>query len=275
MKIAISRKIRVSLKFIWAAAHAHVGQENNVSIRDIPWNERRTCWVACIDLLGFSRMVRLDGWSMIASIYEQSLEQLTEGPTHHYPVQYAWFSDTFLLFTPSDSGQDFSFIESRARHFCQGLVAKKITLRGAMACGEFLAHPEENVFIGSALVDAYRQCEDQDWVGFSLTKTAVRRMEELDLSPTERLNYRFWNVPRKSGNSPKEGLLSLILGGARESLDKNPCYRPLQEMAAAAPKDHVRRKYDHALAFIEKFGVVYAQQALSADLRGAGAPRVG
>jgi hypothetical protein len=223
----------------------------------IPWLNVRSRWVTCIDLLGFSRTVRESDWATVISTYLQSLEQLVDGPRRSNAVEYAWFSDTFILYTHDDSAACFAEIEARARFFANGLITLRIPLRGALSCGDFFAHKESGIFIGQALVDAYRLCEDQDWIGFVLSLAAMRRMREIGFPPDERLNYRYWPIPRKTGDSPEGGLPALLLGGPSRDLDRNLCYTTLREMRELVSAEHIRAKYDRTIHILQEMGTIH------------------
>lgn len=228
---------------------------HEINTSNIPWYEMTRRWVVCVDLLGFSRTVRQGDWPTIISLYEQSMEQLTKGSGRNQRVDYAWFSDTFLLYTSDDSAASFASIEVRTRYFVQGLLTCHIPMRGALSCGDFFAYPAGYVFVGSALVEAYRLCEDQDWVGFALSPSAVDQMRAVGLPPEERLNYRYWPVPLKTATSPAT-LPALVLGGPTEAQQANDCYKALSQMRARVHEEHIRRKYDRALEFLEKVGTI-------------------
>jgi len=218
-------------------------------------------WVACIDLLGFSALVQSQRWPEILATYEQALEQVSEGHIQQNPRDYAWFSDSFVIYSQDDSPASFVEIESRCRWFVDGLITRGIPLRGALACGAFLADSEIGVFVGPALVDAYRLCESQDWIGFSLSASAVGRMEEIELPADERLDYRYWSIPRNGryssdGRQDTARLPALILGGPRERLEDNACYRQLHEMREKISKDEIRIKYDNSIHFLETNGTI-------------------
>jgi hypothetical protein len=232
------------------------GQGESMELSKIPWYQTGRRWVACVDLLGFSQTVRQGDWPSIISVYEQSLEQLVDGAGHRLHVDHAWFSDTFLLYTSDDSAASFADIEMRTRFFVQGLLLRHIPMRGALSCGDFFAHPDSTVFIGPALVDAYRLCEDQDWIGFVLSPSAIEQMKAVGLPPDDRLNYRYWPVPRKTGTSPGGTLLAMVLGGLKLAHQINHCREAISHMRKRVAKDHVRRKYDRALEFLEKCGTV-------------------
>ena len=69
-------------------------------------------WVTYLDLLGFAELVRTD-WVNIFSKYAPIIERYTREdliaiaePT----IEQAWFSDTFLLYSPDDTILSFTAI---------------------------------------------------------------------------------------------------------------------------------------------------------------------
>ncbi|MFP4674386.1 MAG: hypothetical protein ACLFO5_07345 [Opitutales bacterium] len=216
-------------------------------------SEKQTrCWVACIDLLGFSDAVVRGDWATIISIYEQSLEELAESPGRSTRVNYTWFSDTFLLYTNDDSAASFLDIEILARLFVGGLVLRQIPMHGALSCGGFFAHAEDNIFIGPALVEAYRLCEDQNWIGFVLSPSALKQLVAVEIGVDALMKYRYYNIPRKKGKNPRHGLPALILGWPKRNDGRNDCYESLKRMRECAGKCSVRRKYDRTLRFLNE-----------------------
>jgi len=211
-------------------------------------------------------MVIESGCAGVLSSYEQALKELVDGPGKSGPVEFAWFSDTFLLYAQDDSSSSFRQIESRARLFMNALTMRRIPFTGALSCGDFLAQKEDSIFVGRALVESYRLCETQDWIGYVLSPTAVNRMRELGLPLEERLNYRFWSIPQKTRDSAGQELPALLLGGPAYNLGQNDCYAALQEMRNHAHNDRVRAKYDRTLHFLEQRGLIVIVPRIDEDL---------
>lgn len=202
-------------------------------------------------------MVIESGCAGVLSSYEQALQELVDGPGKFTEVEHAWFSDTFLLYSSDDSKGSFVRIEQRVRLFVNALTVRRIPFTGALSCGDFLAQRADSIFIGPALIDAYRLCESQDWVGLVLSRTTASRMRDHGLPPEERLNYRLWPIPlRKAGDSAGLELPALLLGGPARSLAQNPCYAALQEMRNHAQHDRIRAKYDRTLHFLEQRSLI-------------------
>jgi hypothetical protein len=138
-------------------------------------------WVSCFDRLGFK--IYLGNHSLVDAFCDMRwcLNEL-EFHGQLNGVQFAWFSDTFLLYTSDDSRDSFCAIDEAARGFFDELVDAGIPLRGAMAFGDFYADKTGGIFLGNALVDAYEYGQKFDWLGFALHGSALKRMEEVGIS---------------------------------------------------------------------------------------------
>lgn len=225
------------------------------SLTSIPWLSGRRRWVACVDLLGFRNIVqnKIDqksDWPTIASLYSQVLDELTNGPASRKPVQFAWFSDTFLLYTENDNPSDLAAINLCIKWFTRGLIWRYIPFRGALSCGDLLAYKEEAIFIGAALVDAYALCENQNWIGFALHESAEKQIQSLGFTP-ERLEYRRWDIPRKAGNGVHSQASALFLGFPCSGLTTNDPYKWLSTMRDSQTVPEIRVKYENTLVFLE------------------------
>ena len=81
-------------------------------------------------------------------------------------------------------------------------------------------------------------------------------MREVGLPASDRVNYRYWPIPRKTGESPDGGLPALVLGGPSRELDRNLCYSTLREMRTLVSAEHIRAKYDRTIRFLEEMGTI-------------------
>jgi hypothetical protein len=228
--------------------------KENILVADIPWLEIKSRWVAVIDLLGFSHTDWKTNYLSIVTSYELALEQIVHACRNKEAVEYAWFSDTFILYSEDDSASSFVHVESSVRHFLQGLLNHGIPFRGGLSCGDFFAKPKQNIYVGEALVEAYKMSECHNWIGFSFTEKAAKQLEKLCLDPDERLNYRFWNIPLNNGKT-SERRLCLLLGGPKESLEQNFSYCSLKRMKASTSDSNVLLKYENTLQFLAEKGL--------------------
>ena len=92
----------------------------------------------------------------IINIYSQCLDEFTRTQGKEQQIEFAWFSDTFVLYARDDTQSSFMRIEQLSRLFMRGLLQKRIPVRGAISCGEFFADKPNQIFLGGALVDAHK-----------------------------------------------------------------------------------------------------------------------
>jgi hypothetical protein len=121
----------------------------------------RIRWFAYVDLLGFTKRVQKEPMHLLMPDYAECIESLktsTEYGQKNDALLSAWFSDTFIIYTRSDSKEHFTYLESAARGFFQRLTLKKIPARGCISHGHLYSQARKNVFIGSALIQAHQQC---------------------------------------------------------------------------------------------------------------------
>lgn len=138
-------------------------------------------WFTYFDLLGFENLVKNQDINDVLRSYNYVLDTLAiKASNKKNTVSYSWFSDTFILFTKKDTYDDFLSIEKVSRLFFQRLVIKKTPVRGALTIGDLYTQKSKNIFIGKALIDAYKHGENQDWLGFILTPNACRYLKAGD-----------------------------------------------------------------------------------------------
>jgi hypothetical protein len=121
----------------------------------INWLQPQPRWVACFDLLGFCELVRQRNWSGIVDVYAKALDE-AHAAVGTPIVECVWFSDTFLFYTPDDSGKSFDHIRQVARFFMRGLFQRKIPATGALACDDSFADKTNQIYVGEALVECSR-----------------------------------------------------------------------------------------------------------------------
>ena len=152
----------------------------------------RNRWFCYLDLLGFKDLVRKTDVSNVIALYDGVIEKLRAGAEAKKPwgISYSWFSDTFILFSRSDSLQEFILLEQAGRLFFQRLILSGIPVRGALSHGKLYSNLDKNIFIGEALIDAYEYGEKQNWLGFLLTPSVYTRLAGTDLDIRSHYNYR-------------------------------------------------------------------------------------
>jgi hypothetical protein len=151
--------------------------------------------IAVCDILGFSRLVE-----------EVEIDQIVEGhiaffrkALHHSMIMgdfpdeppefdslqdnsllgLAWFSDTILIFTREDSDAALQeLIRCLSWLIFETTVGGGTRIRCGVSYGEAFIDPANSLYIGQAIVDAYRMEQLQAWTGGALTSDAVNRVPE-------------------------------------------------------------------------------------------------
>lgn len=221
------------------------------------------CWVAYFDILGFKKFVLKFDYPenphcygvFVEEFYNDMLECLSRY-TCESRIFTAWFSDTFLLYTSDDSYESFVSIAYRATNVCAGLVMQHHPVRGALGTGRLFAEREKNIFVGSALIDAYEYGEKQNWISFVITPEAKNRFNDRAAgkngdkkTPWTCCDYCIYDVPMKDEN---EKLYSERLWTAK--IGKIPYVREVINQGANSKSltDKHRVKYKNTLDFIDK-----------------------
>jgi hypothetical protein len=206
-------------------------------------------WVSCLDLLGFSDLIRAKDWVYIFAYYKQAIDLCARDRGFEPAIEKIWFSDTFILYSPDDTASSFGSIEATTRWFLHFLVSAGIPVRGAMSCSDLYTDVQNRIFFGNALVESYYYGESQNWIGFVLSPSCIKQMASLGLPANERLNYVYWDIPYKRiDDSLETKLPALILGGSSQ---RNTCLDKLRKMKERLKGSTHIIKYENSIRFIE------------------------
>lgn len=208
-------------------------------------------WVAYLDLLGFRKLVCTETWVNIFSVYTQAIEHfMRESGVDEPTIEKVWFSDTFILLSPDDTALSFCAIESAARWFVDSLVSRGIPIRGAISCADLYADKKNRLLFGKALLEAHDYGENQNWIGLVLTPSSVEQMAVIGLPADQRLDYRYWTIPRKKPDEALEKTLpACVIGGS--ILGYNHCLDELRKMKIRFEGTDYITKYENTISFIE------------------------
>ena len=82
-------------------------------INDIHYNSdlESKRWVGYFDLLGMKHLYKSENHISIFVALSSAIEKFKERVTAWRNVGYAWFSDTFIVYTDDDSGDSFGAID--------------------------------------------------------------------------------------------------------------------------------------------------------------------
>lgn len=212
----------------------------------------RDRWFAYLDLLGFTALVNSKSIEEVIPIYSEALSRmrLACGPREKgQSLLNSWFSDTFIIYTGSDSLEDFVRLESAARIFFQLLITKHIPVRGCISHGKLYSQAKKNIFIGPALIESHTYGEALNWIGFCLAPSVERKLKS-ELPLEQRAFYRKVSDKAILRKAPCEYLYAYAFNNGR--VNGNNLFRSaLVKMRDESPqKEHI--KYNHTLKFIDK-----------------------
>lgn len=125
--------------------------------------------------------------------------------------------------------------------------------RGALGTGQFYADRQNNIFLGSAFIDAYEYAEKQNWIGFVVTPTAEKKIGDIDIELSLNIQphislyqYSQYDVPIK-----EKELRNSVEGTERLFAAKIPDARESFRMPSGLPQE-VMVKYENTLRFFEQ-----------------------
>lgn len=142
-------------------------------------------FIALFDILGFSKLVETIGIKGVKKKYDRLMKIVTASagqkstvkvklkknlyfPAFSFvPIKHAYFSDTIILWAPTNP-EHFSAFLSRCTDLMCESIKIGLPLRGAVSCGQAIMYPESNKFIGNAIIEAARMESRQAWIGVTL-----------------------------------------------------------------------------------------------------------
>ena len=149
--------------------------------------------IAVCDILGFSNLVENNplevvvdkslGWfrkSLHHSVHKGTFPKAT--PTlkqlqSDTNVGLAWFSDTILLYTKRDTDEAVRTLLSVVGWLIfETILEGNTKVRCGVSYGPAFVDPDNSLYVGRPIVDAYRLEQRQEWAGGPLTPEAVDRI---------------------------------------------------------------------------------------------------
>lgn len=212
----------------------------------------RDRWFAYLDLLGFTALVQSSAIEDVLPVYAEALKQMHQAcrvGKEESGLLYSWFSDTFIIYSGSDSLHDFARVESAARVFFQLLLLKQIPVRGCISHGKLYSQAKQNIFVGPALIEAHLYGEALDWVGFCLAPSVEEKLKTA-LPLSQRIHYRMITDRAVLRKAPAEYLYAFAFNNGSAN-GRNPYINTLEAMKAASP-EVAHNKYENALAFLRQ-----------------------
>lgn len=220
-------------------------------LSEIPRYEQR--WVAFFDILGFKSFIEESTVEhklyLLVDCYQTTLRKLEERCTYYegHELTYLWFSDSFVFYSRDGSKQSYVVIQQAGKHFLESNIYHGIPLRGAIAFGNLYTDESSRIVIGHSLVEAYKYCEDQDWINLILTPSAALRAIELGFTPP---HHSFVAEGIKLKKLSTKNVYGYTYCSGQANYD-SPLLPRLREMQHFAPeKDKI--KYQNTIDYITK-----------------------
>lgn len=223
---------------------------SELNYRPLRYRDR---WFAYLDLLGFTNLITTGTIEKVLPVYFDALKQMRQAckfGKDEVGLLNSWFSDTFIIYSRSDSLQDFAQLESAARVFFQLLILNNIPVRGCISHGKLYSQAKQNVFVGPALIEAHLYGEALDWVGFCLAPSVEEKLKD-DLPLDQRTHYRKVSDPKILRKAEPEHLYAFAFNNGTLN-GKNPYRKALKTMQATSPPEAVN-KYNNTLEFLDRF----------------------
>jgi len=143
-----------------------------------------TGFVALLDILGFSAMVRAEGFIHTIRKYTRILDDVTGSNER---LLYITFSDTIVIYIDDSetplSGSELREVLSAVGEICyRFLVEVDCPLRGCVTVGKLMSvlHTGGTILAGSAIVEAYSYEKKQDWVGVIVSPRLASKEKYFD-----------------------------------------------------------------------------------------------
>ena len=162
--------------------------------------------IGLFDVLGFSNRIKKIGINKIHELYELLIQKavIDDGMlcvgTHRYgdgtasptvftfQVNFAFFSDTILLWAPLEQMYAGPFIQKCANLICEALLVD-VPLRGAVSIGKAMLHRFSSTYLGEPIVEAARLEAAQNWVGLALAQSAHWGEFIAELNPNQIIEF--------------------------------------------------------------------------------------
>lgn len=215
----------------------------------LTWNKLEA-WVGVFDILGFRDRVRTADKdfprALLTNQIAELLDQIDSEAAKRGRLKSMVFSDTLIVFAPSLEASDYGWFLRQCKDLATHSIQLRLPLRGAIAAGTLIAAVEHPIILGSAFVEAYDYCVDQNWIGLLLAPSASRTLRACGLEP---LHHHFVHGPIPLRCTASADVLAYRYqdGSANFGSHLLPHLREMQQFAPEGAKG----KYESTIAHIE------------------------
>ena len=142
--------------------------------KTINWLPTDNRFVAFIDILGFKDLVMRNSHSEIYRLLNEisklrklieNWEDTNDGRYINSEMYTVSFSDSIVIFSKSDSIEDFDLFIYSVKWLIQGAIERSIPLKGALAYGKISLNKSSQIYFGQPIIDAYLLEEEVNYFG--------------------------------------------------------------------------------------------------------------
>ena len=183
---------------------------------EVPNPTRPTTYVLTfLDVLGFEALLSRIGLKAVYDLYRKLLDTALKPHSGDrpwgkaisavqdqlvpalmwLPIHTAYFSDSLLLWVPYHHSHLQEFFDRCSRVFCNALEIG-LPLRGSITIGEAVLDKENDIYLGTPLVEAARLEAKQNWIGVSLGSSFKSEEMSIPIPPESVMMY---TPPMKDG----------------------------------------------------------------------------
>jgi|GEM_PF-1261973 len=222
-------------------------------------------FVALFDVLGFSALVAEQGSEALLATYQDLIAKavlntnytgfgrIKVGPNQYgvggfyAPVNYAYFSDTILLWTTNQFTHVSPFLAKCGDLICEALKIG-MPLRGSVCFGEAVMHKGSHTFLGSVMVEASDIEKSQKWIGATLGTGFM--LNDLKEAVSEALVVPLFCEHFKSEMKLTFPYLTLDWVSRWRAKANPDLFVTLEALKAKAPEKN-KSYYDNTIAFVK------------------------
>ncbi|MEP2937499.1 MAG: hypothetical protein ABJM06_09195 [Gilvibacter sp.] len=165
-------------------------------------------FVAFIDILGFKDLVMRNSHSHIYELLSEisklrnRIDNWTDKGAERFinsELYTVSFSDSIVIFSKSDSVDDFDLFTHGVKWLFAQAIEKSIPMKGALAYGEISLNKSSQIYFGQPIIDAYLLEEEVNYFGLVMHNSIEKYFNENKENSSSNYNLSELRTPLKCG----------------------------------------------------------------------------
>lgn len=115
---------------------------------------KRICYVACLDIAGFKKMVENDQDELLYSFFEEAKKE-KQSFLQCSNSDIVMFSDSIFVVAKDMREESYEDVVYSSLIFCRVALDRGIPINGAISCGE-MVYKDHEICFGKAIIDAHK-----------------------------------------------------------------------------------------------------------------------